>query len=167
MNSTPIAQRASAPSRYLEGLAPTPRNIISAVRAFARIDEIGWAARGGYPGSDVLWEVTCMVDGWQGLRFYSHLRRNKPIKRHQGCAAAADHPRALAALGAYATGVCTCRAAHPTTVPDVVAAFDAIDRTWRLGTPAALERALGRLLDPCPAIAVRAQAVTDFASLSH
>ncbi|WP_433547115.1 hypothetical protein ACQPZG_20065 [Streptomyces sp. CA-294286] len=167
MNNTPIAQHPSAPNRYLEGLAPTPRNIISAVRAFARIDELGWAARGGYPGSDVLWEVTCLVDGWQGLRFYSHLRRNKPIKRHQGCAAAADHPRALAALATYATGVCTCRTTHPVTVHDVTAAFGAVDRAWQLGAPDALNQALGRLLDPCPAIALRAQAVAAFASHSH
>ncbi|MFD3511983.1 hypothetical protein [Streptomyces sp. NPDC058657] len=166
MSSTLTAHGALS-GRYLEGLPPTRRNVISAVRAFTRIDDFGWAGRGGYPGSDVLWEVTCMVDGWQGLRFYSHLRRNKPVSRHRGCAAPADHPRALTALAAYRTGICTCRTAHPTTVRDVMAAFDAVDRIRRLGNPAALDRALGRLLDPCPAAAVRVQAVADFASLSH
>ncbi|MFF0742139.1 hypothetical protein ACFYVL_17250 [Streptomyces sp. NPDC004111] len=167
MTTALIAPPPGSPSRYLTGLAPTPRNVISAVRAFTHIDQTGWAGRGGYPGSDVLWDVTCMIDGWQGLRFYSHLRRNKPLMRHPGCAPLDQHARALAALAAYTTGVCTCRTTHPTTVRDVMAAFDAIDRIRRLGPPDALDRALGRLLDPCPAGTVRAQAVADFASLSH
>ncbi|UQA93669.1 hypothetical protein [Streptomyces halobius] len=53
--TTTVTDHSSAEeySEYLQGLTPTVRNLVSAAVALARIDELGWAPRSGYPGSDV------------------------------------------------------------------------------------------------------------------
>lgn len=63
------------------------RNIASAEKALARIRELGWQPLAPYPGSDTHWQVRCLVgcqgdDPWEGVMFYSHMRR---ARRHRGC----------------------------------------------------------------------------------
>ncbi|MER7512231.1 hypothetical protein ABTX82_28310 [Streptomyces lavendulae] len=99
-------------SQYLHDLPPSTRNVTSAAMALARLDELDWTPRGGYPGSDVLWPVKCLLCGWEGLRFYSHLRRARPKGRHAGCAPAAEIANRLDQLGRAATGTCTCAQPH-------------------------------------------------------
>ncbi|MFF4606133.1 hypothetical protein ACFY12_25755 [Streptomyces sp. NPDC001339] len=144
---------------YLAGLGPTVRNVTSAALAVARIDELGWAPRGGYPGSDVLWPVACLMCGWSGTRFYSHLRRARPAMRHRGCVPQSEHPRLLAALSAYAAGACACRRAHPTTPADVAEALGAMQRAVCTDDHDQVLDRIRALTGPCPATLIRAQAV--------
>ncbi|MFH8405343.1 hypothetical protein ACH4FX_11305 [Streptomyces sp. NPDC018019] len=157
--------RALAP--YLMGLTPTPRNLVSAMVAFARIDELGWAPRSGYPGSDVQWPVQCMVCGWQGERFYSHLRRAKPLKRHEGCASINKHGRALNALNSYAASTCPCRTPHATSPEDIASLVNITERARRHRDTGRLLAAMKHLLDPCPATATRAAAAKAYATTAQ
>ncbi|WP_030660327.1 hypothetical protein [Streptomyces rimosus] len=141
--------------------------MISAVVAFARIDELGWAPRSGYPGSDVQWPVRCMVCGWQGQRFYSHLRRAKPLKRHQKCAPVSDHARALNALNSNATSTCPCRTPHATREEDVARLIKIADQARRESDTRRLLAALKHLLGPCPATASRAAAAQAYATAAQ
>ncbi|MEU9120011.1 hypothetical protein AB0C96_09140 [Streptomyces sp. NPDC048506] len=147
-------------SAYLAGLNPTVRNISSAAVALARINELGWEPRGGYPGSDALWPVHCLVCGWEGTRFYSHLRRARPAIRHRGCVPQSEHPAALAKLAERAKNTCECREAHPTTPERIAEALDAIAQAQLRDDTGRLLTEIGRLLGPCPATGVRAAAVT-------
>ncbi|MFI1890480.1 hypothetical protein [Streptomyces jumonjinensis] len=70
------------------------RNVKSCEKAFARLAETAWTPLGGYPGSDVHWLVRCELCGWEGVMFYSHMRRDKI--RHRGCIAVAERPQAIA-----------------------------------------------------------------------
>ncbi|MFK8848370.1 hypothetical protein [Streptomyces sp. Ac-502] len=141
--------------------------MVSAIVAFARIDELGWAARSGYPGSDVQWPVHCMVCGWQGERFYSHLRRARPLKRHQKCAPVSDHARALNALNSHSTSDCPCRTPHPTREEDVASLIKIADHARRDSDARRLLAALKHLLDPCPATASRAAAAKAYATTAQ
>jgi hypothetical protein len=64
------------------------RNIASAEKALARIHELGWQPLAPYPGSDTHWKVRCLLNcqeggaNWEGVMFYSHMRR---ARRHAGC----------------------------------------------------------------------------------
>lgn len=144
---------------YLSGLKPTLRNVTSAALAVARIDELGWAPQGGYPGSDVLWPVACLMCGKPVLRFYSHLRRARPAMRHRGCVPQDQHPYLLTALSAYAADTCPCRREHPTTVHDVAQAIDGLQRAVRKDDHSQVVAYVRALTGPCPASAARAQAV--------
>ncbi|MCY0931160.1 hypothetical protein OTB20_34260 [Streptomyces sp. H27-H1] len=144
-------------SRYLQGLPPTTRNLTSAAVAFARIDELGWAPRAGYPGSDVLWPVHCLLCGWQGLRFYSHLRRDRPSIRHTGCAPKATFPALLKTLASTETDTCRCSTGHAATAEQFLMGVQHLLLAHQDDDH---ERALdlaGHLLGPCTAAARRAQ----------
>ncbi|GHE09211.1 hypothetical protein [Streptomyces alanosinicus] len=144
---------------YLAGLRPSARNVTSAALAVARIDELGWAPLGGYPGSDVLWPVACLMCGWSGTRFYSHLRRARPAMRHRGCLPQSEHPSLLSALSAYAADTCRCRRGHPTTVHEVADVLVALQRAVREDDHGQVVAHVRALTGPCPATAARAQAV--------
>lgn len=64
------------------------RNVDAALKALTRIHELGWEPLAPYPGSDTHWKVRCILgcaeDGknWEGVMFYSHMRR---ARRHKGC----------------------------------------------------------------------------------
>jgi len=58
------------------------RNIAAAQKALARITELGWEPLSAYPGSDTHWRVRCVLCDWEGVMFYSHMRR---ARRHKGC----------------------------------------------------------------------------------
>ncbi|MFE5717660.1 hypothetical protein [Streptomyces erythrochromogenes] len=98
--------------QYLHALPPSTRNITSAAMALARISELGWAPRGGYPGPDVLWPVKCLLCGWDGLRFYSHRRHARPKDRHAECVPVGEIADRLDQLGRTAAGSCRCTQPH-------------------------------------------------------
>ncbi|MFE9442474.1 hypothetical protein ACFYO2_26510 [Streptomyces sp. NPDC006602] len=63
------------------------RNVKSATKALARIHELGWEPLAPYPGSDTHWKVRCLLGcqeegNWEGVMFYSHMRR---ARRHKRC----------------------------------------------------------------------------------
>ncbi|MFE4870504.1 hypothetical protein [Streptomyces sp. NPDC056682] len=76
----------------------TASNIAAALRAVASILAQGWTPLAPYPGSDTLWQVRCELCGTVVLRFYSHLRRGRPLKRHAGCLPLTEQAAALVAL---------------------------------------------------------------------
>ncbi|MFD9824294.1 hypothetical protein [Streptomyces violascens] len=76
----------------------TASNITAALKAVHHILSQGWTPLAPYPGSDTLWRVRCELCGTEVLRFYSHLRRGRPLKRHVGCLPLAEQAAALAAL---------------------------------------------------------------------
>ncbi|MFJ3856139.1 hypothetical protein ACIPRL_07930 [Streptomyces sp. NPDC090085] len=86
--------------RLADNLPDTDRNRQAAETAYERLAATGWTPIGGYPGSDVHWEVECNLCGWTGNMFYSHMRRDDRHghpKRHRGCVALATRGEALAA----------------------------------------------------------------------
>ncbi|QCX77829.1 hypothetical protein C9F11_20985 [Streptomyces sp. YIM 121038] len=67
----------------------TDRNIKSALTAFAGLAAHHWrAVLTGFPGSDNHWYLSCLLCGWEGPKFWSHLRgRNgapPSAHRHEG-----------------------------------------------------------------------------------
>ncbi|WP_327356293.1 hypothetical protein [Streptomyces sp. NBC_01304] len=146
-------------SVYLAGLKPSIRNLASAAKALARIDELSWAPLGGYPGSDVLWPVRCLICGWEGTRFYSHLRLARPASRHPGCLPQAEHPAALAKLAERARSTCECSVPHAITPEQVALAIETVTQAQARGNVQGLVIGLDRLLTPCPATGARAAAV--------
>ncbi|GAA2100636.1 hypothetical protein GCM10009801_73310 [Streptomyces albiaxialis] len=139
-------------------LPPTPRNLESAVRAVARITEDAWLPLVGYPGSDVHWRVRCLLCGWEGERFYSHLRRGRPAFRHPDCLPLEEQQGALDAYRTARSPECVCLFAHPTTPAAVREVRSAIDYARRVGDLHGLMIHLVRLLGPCPAAPARAEA---------
>ncbi|MFE6226914.1 hypothetical protein [Streptomyces sp. NPDC057854] len=78
------------------------RNIKSAEKALSRITELGWEPLAAYPGSDTHWRVRCLLgcrdgDNWEGVMFYSHMRR---ARRHAGCLPTGLREKAIEALNA-------------------------------------------------------------------
>ncbi|MDH6711340.1 hypothetical protein P3T27_008098 [Kitasatospora sp. MAA19] len=142
-----------------ENLSPTPRNLHSAVEALARITAQAWAPLSGYPGSDTHWRVRCLLCGWEGTRFYSHLRRARPVGRHKGCLPQEQRQAKLAQLAAQAPAECHCWVAHPVTAADAADVLAAIEQARRIDDSHGLTTHLRRLLGPCPAAAARALAV--------
>lgn len=143
-----------------EHLAPTPRNIASATAAVAVITAAGWEPVTGYPGADLHWKVRCLLCGWEGLRFYSHLRRGRPVFRHDGCLPAAQQAAKLAELTAQpAPATCTCVIAHPTTSERAGEVLKALAEARQAGDPVGITLGLAQLLSPCPAFAARRAAL--------
>ncbi|MGW0583681.1 hypothetical protein ACWD25_49025 [Streptomyces sp. NPDC002920] len=79
------------------------RNVEAARKALARIQELGWEPLAAYPGSDTHWKVRCLLGcakggtKWEGVMFYSHMRR---ARRHAGCLPQDRRENALEALKA-------------------------------------------------------------------
>jgi hypothetical protein len=77
------------------------RNVDAALKALARIHELGWEPLAAYPGSDTHWKVRCLLgcdkdgENWEGVMFYSHMRRSR---RHAGCLPAGLREKAIEAL---------------------------------------------------------------------
>ncbi|MFI8266716.1 hypothetical protein [Streptomyces sp. NPDC085665] len=84
-------------------LRDTDRNGKAARKAVAGLTAYRWAPLAGYPGADNPWRVWCQLCGWEGNRYWSHLRGrngNPPSPyRHPGCIGA-DKVRAV--IPAYA-----------------------------------------------------------------
>ncbi|WP_098019105.1 hypothetical protein [Streptomyces sp. b62] len=80
----------------------TPRNTEAAHKAMAGLAEFLWTPLGGYPGADNPWFLRCQLCGWQGPRYWSHLRGrngNPPSAfRHPGCL---DAEKVRAAITVY------------------------------------------------------------------
>ncbi|MFE6165818.1 hypothetical protein ACFQ7F_43740 [Streptomyces sp. NPDC056486] len=79
----------------------TARNTEGARTAMAGLAEYLWTPMGGYPGSDNPWFMACDLCGWQGPRYWSHLRgrNNNPPSpfRHTGCIEPAEVRARIAA----------------------------------------------------------------------
>ncbi len=80
----------------------TPRNTEAARKAMDGLAEFLWTPLGGYPGADNPWFLRCQLCGWQGPRYWSHLRGrngNPPSTfRHPGCL---DADKVRAAIAVY------------------------------------------------------------------
>jgi len=158
---TPVTETADRSAYLADHLAPTPRNLASATQAIATIAAGGWEPLTGYPGSDTLWQVRCLLCDWEGLRFYSHLRRGRPVFRHDGCLPQAEHADKLAELTKQAPAQCHCLFAHPTTPEKAVEVLQAIAYARQVDDGPALLIGLTQLLGPCPASAARAAALAE------
>ena len=68
----------------------TPHNVAAAHVAIAGLADYRWTPMGGYPGADNPWLISCDLCGWEGPRYWSHLRGRKgnppSMFRHPGCA---------------------------------------------------------------------------------
>ncbi|MFB7598392.1 hypothetical protein [Streptomyces sp. NPDC056160] len=164
---TPTAlARATASYTYLiPDLRPTLANLVRAAEAMARLAELGWSPLAGYPGADQPWMMQCRLCGWEGRRFWSHLRgRNgdltpRPITRHPGCLPVADHEEAIQKVTAEQATRCECPFTHPTSVPqalDVLKSIQAARGTRHDARAILFSRAI---LEPCPASTNRAKAL--------
>jgi hypothetical protein len=94
--------RADGPAPLLHPRMPvTARNIASARKAFAGLSAHSWRAFSGFPGSDNPWFLACELCGWEGPRYWSHLRgRNSQpptASRHPGGCIGEDKVRELIA----------------------------------------------------------------------
>ncbi|MEG8281287.1 hypothetical protein [Streptomyces sp. AHA2] len=144
-------------------------NLVRAAEAMARLAELGWKPLEGYPGADQPWLMQCRLRGWQGRRFWSHLRgRNgdgipRPITRHPGCKPVSEHAQALSDLAALRISTCPCppfpRDKHPMdadTCLDILTSIQAaLDDHAHMS---ALVHARS-ILEPCPAATRRATAL--------
>ncbi|MGW2841926.1 hypothetical protein ACWCWD_29575 [Streptomyces sp. NPDC001493] len=161
-NSTGTEPESSSQARELD--LTTPRNITSAARALARLAELAWTPLAPYPGSDNPWPMTCGLCGWQGVRWWSHLRgRNgdnvpRPVNRHDGCIPIEQHAERISQLTETAT-VCLCSTSHPTTPDAAAELLNSVARARRAGHELQVRAHLDRLLGPCPASTTRAEAL--------
>ncbi|MFJ6393966.1 hypothetical protein ACIQJT_41045 [Streptomyces sp. NPDC091972] len=144
-------------------LRPTLPNAVRAAEAMARLAELAWKPLAGYPGADQPWLMQCLLCGWQGRRFWSHLRgRNgdptpRPITRHPGCLLVADHAKHIAEFTANLTTTCECAEfKHPT---DIHGAREIL-RTLSY-SPAATMPYARAILEPCTASSARAAALRE------
>lgn len=176
--------RLTAHAHLLDpGLSATPRNVISAAVALARLDELAWVPLAGYPGADNRWHLKCLVcredrerreprdlGPWTGVRFWSHLRgRNgdgipRPLCRHDGCAPIPEHADLIKRLAPAPEPACLCPEAHPTAPGAAKPLLDATAAAWRRRDQDALLELLTRLLGPCPASRARATALQSLAA---
>ncbi|MFE2015668.1 hypothetical protein [Streptomyces sp. NPDC059491] len=139
-------------------------NLVRAVEAMARLTQLGWEPLEGYPGADQPWRMECRLCGWQGRRFWSHLRgRNgdrmpRPVTRHPGCIPVKEMPAALLALAAERTRNCPCEgeATHPTTTSDALDVLGAIGDALESGSTMYATLYARAILEPCPASTLRA-----------
>ncbi|MET8680963.1 hypothetical protein ABZW18_26130 [Streptomyces sp. NPDC004647] len=70
------------PVQIAPNLRNTPDNHTAAREALDRLALFDWHPLAPYPGSDEPWLMRCLLCVWEGERFYSHIGRNKPAKRH-------------------------------------------------------------------------------------
>lgn len=144
-------------------LRPTVPNVVRAAEAMARLAELAWKPLAGYPGADQPWMMQCLLCGWEGRRFWSHLRgRNgdptpRPLTRHSGCLPVADHAKRIAEFTAALTTTCECTVfEHPTDIPD---ALDVL-KTLSI-SPASTITYCRAVLEPCTASSTRARALRE------
>ncbi|UNZ22324.1 hypothetical protein [Streptomyces sp. 891-h] len=148
------------------GLPATHQNLTSAIRAIGKITADGWYPRSAYPGSDRRWAVACRLCGWEGLRFYSHLRRGLPKFRHPGCLSAERRPEALAKVRSTLRSTCHCVLAHPVTPEEVRRTVRALEWAVRANEQRDVHLHLSMLVGACPAAVERAAAWEEFFDLT-
>ncbi|TDT93309.1 hypothetical protein EDD99_8118 [Streptomyces sp. 846.5] len=112
ITAVPLAE-ATATQASPDGRVPlldprmpaTARNAESARKALAGLAAHSWTPFTGFPGSDNPWFLHCELCGWEGPRYWSHLRGrngNPPsASRHPGgCIGEAEVRRVIAAYQA-------------------------------------------------------------------
>ncbi|WP_326809622.1 hypothetical protein OG533_39425 (plasmid) [Streptomyces sp. NBC_01186] len=157
---------------YLAARLPvTRRNLESAAIAVGTIATEGWEPEEGYgyPGEGKHWKLKCLLECqgpgtvWVGVRFYSHLRRRRPLLRHEGCLPRKEHAERISALARNLSPVCPCPAvSHPTTPGDVDALITRLldhDRRQDEQARYVVRSEVARLIEPCPAAPARATAI--------
>lgn len=81
----------------------TERNRDAAHKAVGGLTAYRWEPLGGYPGADNPWPVRCELCGWEGNRYWSHLRGRNGAPpspyRHAECI---DADKVRAEIPAYA-----------------------------------------------------------------
>ncbi|MGV9892127.1 hypothetical protein [Streptomyces sp. NPDC003395] len=161
----PYAYATHTYSHLIPDLRLTLPNLVRAAEAMARLAEIGWTPLEGYPGADQPWLMECRLCGWEGRRFWSHLRgRNgdgipRPITRHRGCLPVADHAEVLRKLRTEHRWKCECEYTHPTTVPQALDVLKSIEAAMRANSDTRVRLYSRAILEPCPASSYRAQAL--------
>ncbi|MGW2689942.1 hypothetical protein ACWC6I_43185 [Streptomyces sp. NPDC001414] len=156
---------ANSYTRLIPDLRPTHANLVRAAEAMARLAELAWTPLEGYPGADQPWMMHCRLCGWEGRRFWSHLRgRNgdrtpRPITRHPGCVPVADHAEHIAKFAAELTTTCACEFKHPTTTDEASDVLVTLTIANRSDLGYLVQRSLCAILDPCPATSTRAAAL--------
>lgn len=83
------AERGSGPAPLLHPRMDKPHNRTAALTAVHGLSDLQWTPLGGYPGADNPWLLSCDRCGWEGVKYWSHLRGRKgnppsPF-RHPGC----------------------------------------------------------------------------------
>ncbi|MFF9345344.1 hypothetical protein ACF1CG_36995 [Streptomyces sp. NPDC014773] len=160
----PAPLHTPTPATFLlPDLRLTVANVVRAAEAMARLAQLGWEPLEGYPGADQPWLLRCRLCGWEGHRFWSHLRgRNgdmtpRPAHRHDGCIPTPEFPAALIALAAERTRECPCDSTHPATIEGAIHVINRLDNALIAGNgPRALAMAAA-MLEPCPATTRRAE----------
>ncbi|MFF4902927.1 hypothetical protein [Streptomyces sp. NPDC001068] len=147
-------------------LRPTLANLVRAAEATARLAELAWKPLAGYPGADQPWMMQCLLCGWEGRRFWSHLRgRNgngipRPITRHPGCLPVADHAELIAKHTAHHTATCECAAyRHPTTMPAALEVLNTLKQESKDNSAPNRLFFAPDILEPCTASSTRAVAL--------
>ncbi|MGW4855352.1 hypothetical protein ACWEPZ_29420 [Streptomyces sp. NPDC004288] len=160
-----VGRHATLTYRHLiPDLRLTLPNLVRAVEAMARLQQLGWVPLEGYPGADQSWLMECRLCGWKGHRFWSHLRgRNgdntpRPINRHPGCIPVKDIPAALINLASERTRHCGCETEveHPTTITNALDVIGSIGDALESGDVTTATLYARAVLEPCPASTLRA-----------
>jgi hypothetical protein len=158
-----VGLRATRTYAYLlPDLRFTIPNLVRAAEAMSRLAQLGWKPLEGYPGADQPWKMECRLCGWQGTRFWSHLRgRNgdgipRPVTRHPGCIPVKEHPLALINLATERKYECECAFPHPMTVEQAQAVMGAIEDALNANALMGASLHTRGILEPCPAASRRA-----------
>ncbi|MFJ3762951.1 hypothetical protein [Streptomyces sp. NPDC090080] len=168
---TPRALDVATRSSYtylIPDLRPTLPNVVRAAEAMARLAELAWKPLAGYPGADQPWMMQCLLCGWEGRRFWSHLRgRNgdgipRPVNRHPWCLPVADHAELIAKHSTGLTDTCECTAfRHPTRTYGALEALTVLKRKYEKESNRQGLFFSRAILEPCTASSARAVALRE------
>ncbi|MEU6988375.1 hypothetical protein ABZ946_33980 [Streptomyces sp. NPDC046324] len=146
----------------LPDLRLTIPNLVRATEAMARLAQLGWVPLEGYPGADQPWLMECRLCGWQGRRFWSHLRgRNgdrtpRPANRHPGCIPVKEIHAEIISLAAERSRECPCEFSHPTEIGEALSVLASIGIALNGGNTVSATLYARAILEPCPASTRRA-----------
>ncbi|MGA5220914.1 hypothetical protein ACPCAE_33260 [Streptomyces cinereoruber] len=161
-DATPAGIASQTYRHLLPDLRLTLPNLVRSVEAMARLDQLGWTPLEGYPGADQPWRMECRLCGWQGRRFWSHLRgRNgdgipRPANRHPGCIPVEKISAQLIHLAADRLSECRCDFQHPMEISYALSVLANMNDALSETSPVAPILYARPLLEPCPASARRA-----------
>ncbi|GGU26504.1 hypothetical protein [Streptomyces violascens] len=159
-------------------LKPTPRNLDGLNTAWARMRELAYQARrvdepdgctrtrcagahNGFPGSEHLWALTCLLCGTDVEVYYSHMRGRggtspRPPSRHKGCRFAGKSNAAQRAARYSELGIplpawdAEAGSAAKEAAPGAGAAAESAEIATTTRTAAARERAEKQTAAPKP-----------------
>ncbi|MFC8014086.1 hypothetical protein [Streptomyces cinereoruber] len=162
LDPAPIAPVTLTYRHLLPDLRLNLANFVRAVEAMARLDQLGWVPLEGYPGADQPWRMRCRLCGWEGRRFWSHLRgRNgdgipRPVHRHPGCISTEKIAVQLIHLATDRLSECRCESQHPMEIGHALSYLANLDAAISKGEKESIILHTRPLLEPCPASIRRA-----------